>query len=131
MNAAGDALVVWMQQQPAALGQDVVANRYTSGSGWGTAVPMETDDGSAILPKVVLNASGVGHAVWMQSDGTHFNVIASGFTPGSGWDAPTTIDGESGDTFNPFIAINGSGTVQAIWRQYDGTRYNVWANRFE
>jgi hypothetical protein len=45
--------------------------------------------------------------------------------------SPTLIDTQSGDAFNPCLAINASGTVQAIWRQSDGTRYNVWGNRFE
>ena len=79
----------------------------------------------------MLNASGVGHAIWMEGDGTRFNIMASRYTPGSGWTAPALIDTESGDAFNPSIAINASGTVQAIWRQYDGSRYNVWGNRFE
>lgn len=101
------------------------------GSGWETAAPIETADRSAILPQVVLNASGIGHAIWMENDGTRFNIIASRFTAAAGWRAPALLDTESGDAFNPSIAINASGTVQAIWRQNDGTRYNVWANRFE
>jgi hypothetical protein len=131
VNAAGEALAVWMHEQDGGEGQDVMVNRYVPGSGWGASAPLDGTDRSAILPKIVLNASGIGHAIWMEGDGTRFNIMASRYAPGSGWGAPVLIEMESGDAFNPSIAINASGTVQAIWRQYDGSRYNVWGNRFE
>jgi hypothetical protein len=51
--------------------------------------------------------------------------------PGTGWETPAPIETESGDTFDPRVAVNRSGTVQAIWRQHDGMRFNVWASRYE
>lgn len=35
------------------------------------------------------------------------------------------------DAYYPQIACDGSGNAIAVWRQDDGTRYNIWANRFE
>jgi hypothetical protein len=131
MNASGAALVMWMREQEGGEAQDVVSNYYAPGSGWGTAALVETVDRSAILPAVELDASGVGYAVWMQNDGTRFNIDASRYTSAGGWDAAVPIETDAGDAFNPRIAINSSGTVQAIWRQSAGTDYKVWANRFE
>jgi hypothetical protein len=129
MNDAGDAIVLWVQQIGATY--NVAANRYTSTSGWATAVVLDTQDGNAIEPRIAMNASGVAHAAWMQNDGTRYNIMASRYAPGSGWEAPALIEVESGDTFSPSIAMNTSGTVQAIWRQHDGLRFNVWASRYE
>jgi hypothetical protein len=28
------------------------------------------------------------------------------------------------------VAADAAGNAVAVWRQYDGTRYNIWANRF-
>lgn len=54
----------------------------------------------------------------------------------------TTVDGawssaglietnNAGDAWNPRIAIDGSGNAIAVWFQSDGTRHNIWANRFD
>jgi len=36
-----------------------------------------------------------------------------------------------GDAFVPQIAVDGSGNALAVWHQFDGTVFNIWANRFE
>ena len=129
MNDAGDAIVLWVQQLGTTY--NVAANRYTTAGGWATAQVIETEVGNAIEPRIAISQSGVAHATWMQDDGTRYNIVAGRYVPGSGWETPATIEMESGGVFNSSIAVNRSGTVQAIWRQHDGARYNVWAGRYE
>jgi hypothetical protein len=131
VDAAGNAFAVWVQEDAARL--SIWSNHYTAGTTWGTAALLETDNtGDADDPKIAVNPSGVAHVIWKQRDSTYYNVLASQFTPGSGWRTPTQIEGDaSGDAQDPHIAINASGTVQAVWMQFDGTRFNIWANRFE
>ena len=38
---------------------------------------------------------------------------------------------DTGDADSPQIAINGDGHAIAVWRQSDGTRFNIWANYFD
>ncbi len=47
------------------------------------------------------------------------------------WQTPAVIEtNNDGTAFSPQIAINASGTAFAAWDQYDGTRNNLWANRY-
>jgi uncharacterized protein YbdZ (MbtH family) len=130
VNASGNALAVWAQHDGAH--RNIVANRYTAGSGWGTATLVETDNaGNANRPQVVMDANGNGLAVWAQDDGTYQTVMANRYTAGSGWGTAAPIGTDIvGDAFEPRIAIGASGNVLAVWVQSDGTRLNVWANRY-
>jgi len=72
----GDAMSVWHQRDGARA--DVWANRYASGSSWGTAGLIETENGgTAREPDVTMDGNGNAIAVWYQDDGTRFNVWAN------------------------------------------------------
>jgi hypothetical protein len=54
----------------------------------------------------------------------------------------TTVDGawgtaelietdNAGTAYKPQVAIDSSGNAIAVWYQNDGTRHNIWANRFQ
>jgi hypothetical protein len=112
---------------------NIWANRYVPGTGWGTATVIETDNsGTANTPQVEMNGSGQALAVWSQSDGTRDNIWANRYVPGAGWDTAAPIEIENvGDAVNPEVAINDTGQAMAVWLQSDGTRDNVWANRYD
>lgn len=56
------------------------ANRYTAGTGWGTAALIETDNaGNAYSPQIACDTAGNALAVWDQSDGTRLNIWANRF----------------------------------------------------
>jgi hypothetical protein len=128
----GNALAVWVQDGATAF-YDVWANRYTPGSGWGTAALIETDDaGSGGSPEVAFDVSGNALAVWMQSDGTRFNIVANRYTAGSGWGTANLIEtDDAGSANEPQIAIDANGNALAVWYQSDGVRSNIWANRYQ
>ncbi|MEI6224066.1 MAG: hypothetical protein WCS72_04895 [Deltaproteobacteria bacterium] len=69
MDAAGDAMVVWLQENGA--GGDVWASRFTVGTGWGRAALIEANDRNAYNLDVVSDAAGNAMAVWVQSDDTN------------------------------------------------------------
>jgi hypothetical protein len=68
-------------------------------------------------------------------NGSRYEVMTSGFAPGSGWDAPTMISTEAApagqSAYSPQIAVNASGIAQAVWGRPDGTRGNLWSSRLE
>ena len=126
----GNAIAVWNQWNGTR--KNIWTNRYASGSGWGTAELIETDDaGDASGPQIAIDTDGNAITVWYQSDGTRDNIWANRYIPGSGWGATELIDANNaGLAYNPQIAFDANGNAIAVWQQSDGTRNNIWANRY-
>jgi hypothetical protein len=99
---------------------------------WKTPVLIETDNaGWAFMPQVTMNASGNAVAVWRQSDGTRNNIWANRYTAATGlWGTAELIETDIGDTSYPQVAMDASGNAVAVWPQNDGTRNNIWTNRY-
>ncbi len=131
LDPAGNAIAVW--QQSDGTHTNIWASRYAVGTGWGTAQSIETNDsGDATSPKVAVDEDGNAIAVWQQSDGIHTKIWANRYVVGSGWGAAQSIETENSDDATlPQIAISATGKATATWRQFDGTQYSIWANRFE
>jgi len=135
VDGSGNAIAVWHQYD--VMQGNIWANRYVSGTGWGTAALIETDNtGSAYPPQIAVDGSGNAIAVWDQEDGTRYNTWANRYVSGTGWGTAALIETDNTtdntrDVIFPQIAMDGSGNAITVWDQYDGTRYNIWANRFE
>ena len=131
-DAGGNALAVWQQSDGARY--NIYANRFTAATNsWGTAALIETDNaGGAFIPQFAFDASGNALAVWTQSDGTRFNIWANRFSAAtSSWGTAALIETDNaGNALNPQIAFDAGGNALAVWHQTDGTRTNIWANRF-
>jgi hypothetical protein len=129
-DAAGNAIVVWHQSND--IRYNIMANRYTAGSGWGTPELIETDDvGSAYRPQIDISEAGNALAVWYQFDGAKYNVMANRYERGVGWGTPELIEtDDSGDVNAPQVAFDNTGNAIAVWNQFDGTRNNIMANRY-
>ena len=130
-DANGNAVAVWRQVNGTRY--DVWANRYDAATGWGTATLIETDNTwHAGDPQVAFDTNGNALAVWPQSDSTNYNIWANRYDATTGWGTATLIETDNaGDAFDPQIAFDANGNALAVWRQFDGTRYNIWANRYE
>ena len=72
IDANGNALAVWQQSDDT--GKNIWSNRYTAGSGWGTAEVIETETHDAETPQISVDADGNALAVWKQSDGTNDSI---------------------------------------------------------
>jgi hypothetical protein len=129
IDAAGNAVAVWHQSDGTRA--NIWSNRYTAGSGWGTAALIETDVGHAQYPQVAMDAAGNAVAVWHQSDGTRDNIWSNRYIAGSGWGTAALIEmDDAGGADSPQVAINAAGNAVAVWRQSDGTRWNIWSNLY-
>jgi hypothetical protein len=132
-DAAGNAIAVW--QQFDGTRWSIFANRYNAATGtWGTAQLIETDNtGPAYIPQVAVDASGNAIAVWEHYDGTRYNIVANRYTAATGaWGTAQLIEtDDAGGADGPQIAIDAGGNALAVWFQHDGTRDNIWANRFD
>jgi len=129
MDSSGNAIAVWSQSDGTYY--NIVANRYTPSGGWGTATLIETNNaGNAGSPQVAMDSSGNAVVLWAQSDGTRYNIWANRYTPSGGWGTAVLIETDNGSVGNQQVAMDGSGNAFAVWQQSDGTRYNIWANRY-
>ena len=130
VDMSGNALAVWRQSDGTLF--NIQSNRYTLGSGWGSAELVETDNaGTAAGPDIAFDTSGNALAVWQQSDGTRFNIRANRYTPGSGWGSAESIETDNaGDALFPQVSIDSNGNALAVWYQSDSARDNIWANRY-
>jgi hypothetical protein len=128
-DSSGNAIAVW-QQNDGTL-NNIYANRFV-GTSWGDAELIETENaGDARIPHVAFDSSGNAIAVWQQSDGTHDSIWANRFD-GSSWGDAELIEIENaGDALSPQVAFDSSGNAIAVWGQYDESRSNISANRFQ
>jgi len=99
--------------------------------GWAVAAPIETDNtGDAWVPAIASNAARTTIAVWHQSDGLRTNIWSNRYSPETGWETGTLIEFSPEYASKPQVAIDPLGNALAVWEQYDGTRTNIWANRY-
>ncbi len=129
-DAAGNAIAVWGVQQNSRY--DLWFSRYDTVSGWGTPALLETQDtGNAYYPKIVMDDAGNAVVVWMQSNGSVYSLMARRYAVGSGWGAPQLIENDdTGSAYPAQLAMDGSGNVLVVWRQYNGGVSNIWSNRY-
>lgn len=128
LDADGNAWAVWRQHDR--IRQNIWANRFTPAGGWGTATPIEADNtGDALTPQIAVDAAGA-LAVWVQSDGTRYNLWSNRYANGS-WTAPIPLESADGSAYQPQVSLDAAGNALAVWAQSDGTRYDVWARRYE
>jgi hypothetical protein len=116
MDDTGNAIAVWQQ----AIGGNVnaMANRYVAGTGWGTAIALETGTSAATYPDVAISASGNAIAVWQQGDGSYEVIWTNSYTAGTGWGTAVPLEtGTAGNSASPQIAMDDLGNAVAAWTQ--------------
>jgi len=118
----GNGIAVWEQSQ-------ILSNRYTYGSDWGTVNIIETGTGN--LPQIAIDPQGNAIVVWQQYDGTWWNIWANRYNPLVGWGTAELIGTkDSIDSYQPHIAIDSQGNAIAVWYQGNRPTYSIWVNRY-
>jgi len=126
----GDGIVVWQQQQTPTTStvnppNDVWATHYSAASSSWDPTPrlLETASGNAINPRIAMDDTGNGLAVWQQTDGARYNIWASRYAAGTGWATAQLIEtDDTGNALVPQIAVNQAGNGIATWEQVSGDR---------
>jgi len=130
MDPTGNAFAIWVQNG-SGFYPDIWTNRYVAGTGWETGTLMEVSDTNVGIPSIAIQDNGNAMAVWPQTNGIRDNIWASRYVVGSGWSTPVLIEtNTAGNAYAPNVAIDANGDAIAVWHKYDGTRNNIWANRF-
>lgn len=131
INANGDGFAVWSRFE--GVQYHIMTAKHPAATTWGTTVRIDTDTGSAGASQIAVNANGDAFAVWYQHDGTRNNIWSSRrLAADTGWGTAELIETDNANSaYDPQIAVDTNGNALAVWRQNDGTRDNIWANRFQ
>jgi hypothetical protein len=132
IDLAGNAIAVWQQSDGAKF--HIWTNRYSAGSGWGTAARLDTDDGQAGEPQVAMDYLGNAIAVWDQQIGLVSSIRTARYTPALGWSPAASIEATGGgDTRQPHIAFDSIGMAMAVWAQakFPSNNYRIVARRHD
>ena len=99
---------------------------------WGTAVLIESGSADdAQYPQIAIDSTGNAIAVWQQFDGSRYKIQANRYVLNVGWGTPVTIDtGGTGSAGTPQIAMDPAGNAIAVWLQWNGNRFGIFANRY-
>ncbi len=128
-DKAGNAIAVWFQWDGTQF--RIYANRYVAGTGWGAAAAIETNPNNALHPQVSFDRAGNAIAVWEQDDGIYNRIYANRYVAGTGWGAAAIIDAGPNGALHPQVSFDSAGNAIAVWDQWDGTYYRIYANRFQ
>lgn len=131
MDDVGNGIAVWARPTPR--GDVLWANRYTAGSGWGTAELIKSDpETDARDPRLDVGPGGDAFVVWVQNQDTRDDIWGIRFS-GSSWEAPVRLDSyDDGNKQTPDIAVDGTGIAiaHAVWSQVDVDFENIWATQY-
>jgi hypothetical protein len=131
IDANGNGIAVWAA---GTMPSSIYSSRYTPGMGWDIMAELIKKDlmgGNASSPQIAINTNGDALAVWEQDDSMRDDIWSNRYSLGTGWGTEELIETDNaGDASRPQIAIDVSGNALAVWHQWDGTRNNVWSNRY-
>jgi hypothetical protein len=90
------------------------------------------DSGNAFQSTLVANEKDEALGVWTQENAAGTSVLFTNRDPNTGWfPQPTTLNPATvSETSNPRLVMDAQGNASAVWIQSDGTRRDIWANRF-
>ncbi|HYA10849.1 MAG TPA: Ig-like domain-containing protein [Thermoplasmata archaeon] len=130
MDSSGDAMAVYQEWNGDGHGYTIYAAFYQDGVGWKAPVPIDQPYDWSYSPVLAMNAFGDAIAVWEVWTGSTYNIFANRYVPGTGWAAAADLSVSSNYSYNPTVAIDGSGNAIAAWYQFDGSTYHVYVDRY-
>lgn len=130
VDSSGNIIVVWYEHNNTR--DNVWSNRYIPETGWGTEELIEENDAeSARYPEIAVDPSGNAIAGWIQRSNNFESFWANRYVVGEGWGTAELIETEDGGHASDFkVAIDPSGNAIVVLSMNDGTRFNIWANRY-
>jgi len=132
-DANGNAISVW-QHSTDGTRNDIWANRFVVGTGWGTPTLIETDDTlSATNPRLGVDASGKALVVWQGLAGFSpyytSSVWANTYDPSTGWGTVIRLDTPVAgtDVDSPEVAVSADGTALVTWTMGNNSTLSLMA----
>ncbi len=116
INNNGNAVAVWLiGDRPSNFA--VHAATYDANTGVWTTVSLDENAGGLLEPKVDMDDNGNAVAVWERFNGTFDEVVASSYTPGTGWAPYVVLDTNYSDVNSPYVVMDQFGTATVVWNR--------------
>ncbi len=96
---------------------------------WTAVVTLSAPSQSAYSAQVVVDRVGNATAIWVRFDGSNSRIQSSRRPVGGPWSAPVDLSADGQNAAAPQIAVDGSGTVTAVWLIFDGNADQVQSSR--
>lgn len=109
--------------------REVRTSRY-SGGAWTTATALGVSNSSPTDAVMTADSTGAITAAWALDDGAAYDVRASRYTPGAGWNAVEVIAQAGVYAPSPSLGVDAAGVVQVAWLHGAAARGDVYARRF-
>ena len=74
VNKKGIAVAVWSQMTGTR--NHIWSSSYVPGTGWGTAVQIQTDDVNGFYPAVAVDSEGNAIVLWEQNNGSRYDIMS-------------------------------------------------------
>lgn len=131
-DSSGNAIVVWYQYTSTDGANSIYARRYEGGGGWGSVTKIEDASANAYSPRIAFDSSGNAMVVFHQYVGgfSLSHVFANRYSGGNWLSSAVQLDSGSNIATNPDVSFDGNGNAIVVWTQWDGTRTDLWANRY-
>ena len=132
IDQAGNAIVVWSQNDGAHDRTHIYANRFEVSEGWGAGMLIQSDNTTlASEPEIAMDAVGNASVVWTQFDAAAGGIWTNRYTAGAGWAVAQSITSDS-RARTPAIAVDNQNGALAAWLLPDSATYqsNVYASRY-
>jgi Divergent InlB B-repeat domain len=118
IDANGNAVAVWSQTPSGSTITSVWSNRYSTASGWGSAlrVAVAANDAQDLDPSLSVSAGGRAFLVWTRNGS---GVMVSHAEPNGAWsDAAVLAAGQvSTGVGAPHVVADANGNATAVWAQ--------------
>lgn len=126
MDENGNAIAVFEEKYGSTL---MIVGKKWDGASWGGAEIIDAGTRREVgAPRIAMDDSGNGIAVFNQSDGSNCRVYADRWN-GLFWSGAELIDAGAGHSCGPpEISMDGNGNAVTVFIQSDGTHERVYAN---
>ncbi len=125
MDNNGNAVIVW--QQSDGTNSQIFKSEYRNGA-WthpsSLTANISPDGQNAELPQAAMDDNGNAVIVWLQSDGTNYQIFKSEYRNGA-WTHPSSptdnISPDGKHAYEPQAAMDNNGNAVIVWYQDDGS----------
>jgi len=122
----GEALAVWVQSNGS---KKMIYSASFQGGSWRAAQRVSDDSlQDCADPQVVFGPAGGAVAVWQQDTGSRNAIFAAGYSGGAWQDDHQISPDSGGNAMTPQAAFDAAGDVVAVWSQYGGSHWRVYAS---
>jgi hypothetical protein len=134
VSATGLATAFWLRTNsydPSTFSETYVIESSTSQNGGDWSAPKLVSDPSQSVgggggPQSTVSATGLATVVWRSIDGNQSVIQSSTSQNGGNWSTPETVSDPTHVSWEPQIAVSGSGLATAVWTGAEsGTDYGV------